>query len=166
MVIREADAADVAELARLRWDSRADEQSRSPREEFLRECEAWLRDRLASDRWVMAVAASGPRLRGCLFLQCVEKVPVPGSTKRAWGYVTHAFVDPEARGRGIGERLLELLIRAARDRRLEFLIVWPSRAAVDFYRRAGFLPVSRAHAGPDDEPPLELPLEHPHTRLP
>ena len=41
---------------------------------------------------------------------------------------------------------------------MEFLIVWPSEAALAFYRRAGFRPVSDVHVGPDDEPPLELML--------
>jgi hypothetical protein len=41
---------------------------------------------------------------------------------------------------------------------LEFLIVWPSKKAVPFYQRAGFLQVSDKYTGPDDEPPLEMNL--------
>jgi len=160
LLIREAIPADIAQLARLRWDSRLEDQSAQPRAAFLEECETWLRDALASRRWIIAVAASGLNdLAGCMFLQCVEKVPAPGATPRAWGYLTNSFVDPEHRGHGIGQKLLQLLIDAAHNRRLEFLIVWPSEGAVAFYRRAGFRPVSEAHAGAnDDEPPLELML--------
>jgi ribosomal protein S18 acetylase RimI-like enzyme len=93
-----------------------------------------------------------------MFLQCIEKVPTPGAIRRVWGYVTNSFVDPHKRGHGIGEGLLRLLIGVARDRELEFLIVWPSEAAVGFYLRAGFRGVSDVHVGPDNEPPLELVL--------
>lgn len=124
--------------------------------EFLRDCGAWLREKLASSSWIMAVAESDSGLSGCMFLQCVEKVPAPGATQRAWGYVTNSYVDPQKRGHGIGEQLLHLLIQVARERGLEFLIVWPSGTAVAFYQRAGFRPVSEVHVGADDEPPLEL----------
>ena len=159
VIIREATPSDAAELARLRWDSRGEDHSLHSRVEFLRECEAWLREALVSRRWIMAVAQSLPnQLSGCMFLQCVEKVPAPGATQREWGYLTNSFVDPEQRGQGIGRKLLQLLIESARNRGLEFLIVWPSATSVVFYRRAGFHNVSEVHVGADDEPPLELML--------
>lgn len=155
-LIRLATPSDALELARLRWDSRVEGESNHSRAGFLRDCEVWLGDALASGRWVAAVAESEPgSLCGCMFLQSVAKVPVPGATHREWGYVTNSFVDSQRRGQGIGQRLLHLLIEAGEDRRLEFLIVWPSERAVPFYRRAGFRPVSDVHARPD-EPPLEL----------
>jgi len=157
IIIREAIPADAAELARLRWDSREEDQSGHSRADFVRECEVWLRAALASGRWIMAVAESrADVLSGCMFLQCVEKVPAPSAAQRAWGYVTNSFVDSEHRGHRVGQKLLQLLITAAQNRGLEFLIVWPSESAVAFYRRAGFHPVSQAHIGADDEPPLEL----------
>src|SRR5688572_7593635 len=104
-LIRGATASDVAELSRLRWDSRVEEQSGCSRDEFLRDCGTWLHEKLASGSWFMAVAESGSGLSGCIFLQCIEKVPAPGSSARAWGYITNSFVDPEDRGQGIGERL-------------------------------------------------------------
>lgn len=159
VIVREARPSDVGELARLRWDSRVEDQAGYSREQFLRDCEAWLQESLANGRWVIAVAECAPGLLcGCMFLQFIAKVPAPGKDEREWGYVTNAFVDSEARDKGVGQRLLSLLIEAAKHRCLEFLIVWPSEAAVEFYRRAGFQPVSQAHARPDDEPPLELML--------
>ena len=85
LLIREANASDVAELARLRWDSRADQHSVCSRDEFLRDCEAWLREKLTSSSWFMAVAEYGSGLSGCMFLQCIEEVPAPASKQRAWG---------------------------------------------------------------------------------
>jgi ribosomal protein S18 acetylase RimI-like enzyme len=159
IIVREAMASDAAELARLRWDSRVEDHLTHSRTEFFRECEVWICEALTSRRWIMAVAECGSdSLSGCMFLQCIEKVPAPGSSQRAWGYVTNAFVDSQRRGQGVGQKLLELLIEAARNRGLEFLIVWPSEASVAFYRRAGFRPVSEVHVGADDEPPFELVL--------
>jgi len=157
--VRHAVPSDIAELARLRWDSRVEDHEAQSRSDFVDACEAWLRGAMASDRWPMAVAETEPgSLCGCMFLEYVLKVPAPGATERAWGYVTNSFVETQHRGRGVGERLMELLIKVAHDRRLEFLLVWPSAAAVTFYKRAGFQPVSQAHAGPGDEAPLEMVL--------
>ena len=155
--VREAAPMDAPELARLRWEFRVEDQSLQPRSEFLRECEEWLHEAFRSGRWVVVVAdAERGSLCGCMYLQCIEKVPVPGRSPRAWGYVTNSYVASEQRGHGLGRVLLDLLIDAARARGLEFLMVWPSEDASSFYRRAGFRPVSEVHAGHDDEPPLEL----------
>ena len=159
VLIREARPSDAQELARLRWDSRGEDEPGHSRIEFLNDCETWLREALSSGPWVIAAAESEPNsLCGCMFLQCIPKVPAPGANRRAWGYITNAYVDYRQRSHGIGRKLLDLLIEAARNRKLEFLIVWPSEAAVAFYNRAGFRSVSEVHVGSDDEPPLELML--------
>ena len=150
VTIREANAAYATELARLRWESREEDQANHSEADFLRECEVWIQEALASRRWIMAVAESRPGvLLGCMFLQSVEKVPVPGGRRRAWGYITNSFVRLEQRRHGIGQKLLRFLIEAAQNSGFEFLIVWPSEAAVRFYQREGFLPVARVHLGPD-----------------
>jgi len=157
--VRMATAEDARELARLRWEFRVEEQVRQTREEFIDACEEWLIEALNAGNWVVAVVESeSSSLGGCIYLQCVEKVPVPGELRRAWGYVTNSYVSPELRGAGIGGKLLDILCDAGRERMLEFLIVWPSKKAVPFYQRAGFLEVSNKYTGPDDEPPLEMNL--------
>lgn len=157
--IYEAKPADAAELARLRWEYRVQDQTRQAHHEFLRECEIWLKEALTSGQWTIAVAESeGQTLCGCMYLQCVSKVPIPGAIARAWGYVTNAYVCPEQRGHGTGRDLLNLLIDVARTRELEFLIVWPSEEAVTLYERAGFRPAAEVHDRSDDYPPLELEL--------
>jgi ribosomal protein S18 acetylase RimI-like enzyme len=157
--IRQANTDDVVELARLRWDSRVEEQANQSYQEFVRTCAAWLEQALSSGRWIIAVASTPDgSLCGCMYLQYVEKVPVPGKINRAWGYVTNSYVSPEQRGRGIGGQLLNLLIDTARRYPLEFLIVWPSEEAVSLYQRAGFRLASEVHDHADDYPPLELVL--------
>lgn len=157
--VRRASIADVDELARLRWDFRDEERPGQSREQFLVQCAAWLEEALHSGRWDVAVAQSeAGRLVGCIYLQSVEKVPVPGSIRRFWGYVTSSYVEAAWRNRGIGGDLLRLLIEAGEERSLEFLIVWPSREAIPFYRRIGFEDVDEALEGPDDAPPMVLKL--------
>jgi ribosomal protein S18 acetylase RimI-like enzyme len=126
---------------------------------FVQDCAAWLRRAMRSGRWVVAVAVSEERsLCGCMYLQFVDKVPIPGEIQRAWGYVTNAYVSIEQRGHGIGRELLNLLIDVAQARNLEFLIVWPSQEAVPLYERAGFRPAFTVHDRANDYPPLELEL--------
>ncbi len=159
VVVREAVKEDAAELARLRWEFRVDDQAGRSLSEFVPHFETWLLEALTSGQWVVAVAESETgSLCGCVYLQCIQKVPIPGEIQRSWGYVTNSYVASHHRGRGLGRKLLELLIDVARARGLEFLIVWPSKEAVPFYLRAGFCPVSKVHAGDNDEPPLELVL--------
>lgn len=158
VTVRRAEPRDARELARLRWEFRPEDQPGQGLREFSREFEGWFARALASD-WMAAVADEGSgALVGCVFLRSVSKVPNPGARDRAWGYVTNSYVAPAHRGQGVGARLLELVISAARERRHEFLVVWPSEEARSFYARAGFREVTAVHGGPDDYPPLELVL--------
>jgi ribosomal protein S18 acetylase RimI-like enzyme len=157
--IREAIELDGLELARLRWDFRPNHQTAQQWTSFSRSFDEWFGRALASGQWTAAVAESAAgSLVGCMFLRSVSKVPIPGGIHRYWGYVTNAYVEPHLRGQGIGSRLLGLLVSAGKARHHEFLIVWPSEEALRLYRRVGFKEVLDAHAGPDDHPPLELPL--------
>jgi GNAT superfamily N-acetyltransferase len=158
VTVRRAELRDARELARLRWESRPDDQPDQDLHDFSREFEHWLAGALASD-WMAAVADEGSgALVGCVFLRSVSKVPNPGARDRVWGYVTNSYVTPTHRGRGVGGRLLQVVIAAARERGHEFLIVWPSEDALSLYGRAGFREVADVHGGPDDYPPLELVL--------
>lgn len=156
VTVRRAELRDAAELARLRWEFRPGDRLNQGLGAFSREFEEWLAEALASD-WMAAVAEESSRtLVGCVFLRSVSKVPNPGARDRAWGYVTNSYVAPAHRAQGVGARLLEVVITAARERGHEFLIVWPSEEALSFYARAGFREVTDVHGGPDDYPPLEL----------
>ena len=157
VTVRRATLADAPELARLRWESRPQDQRAQGLDDFSREFHAWLAEGLDSSVWMAAVADAGNgTLVGCVFLRSVSKVPNPGAVRRTWGYVTNSYVAPSHRGRGLGGGLLKVVIAAAQERKQELLIVWPSEEAVSFYARAGFREVTEAHAGPDDYPPLEL----------
>lgn len=153
-MVRFALPSDAAELAALRWLSRsAIEQAAEPLTAFTPRFAAWLGEALGSGSWFAAVAPDNQQLFGCMFLQRVATVPVPGLASRHWGYVTHAFVREAHRNGGLGKQMLELLIQQARRIGLEELHVWPSVPAVSLYTRAGFLsPEQQRASTPPDEP--------------
>lgn len=160
--VRLATVEDASVLAELRWLSRSSvEREREPLEQFERTFGAWLQSVLAAGDWRIAVACSeGGAVEGCMYLHFVDKVPVPGEARRSWAYLTNAYVREDLRGEGVGAALLENLIGIARAERAEFVLVWPSREAVPFYERAGFLSAEQERqALPQDEPSLILHLE-------
>ena len=139
--IREAHAADVDELARLRWQMTDEDGNVSePLDEFRpRFAEAFGRFSV-SRSWTVFVAeddADG-RLIGCLWLKRIERVPRPNRDAVVMGYVTNVYVEPAARNRGLGSRLLAAARELAGRERLAQLFVWPSDDAVSLYRRAGY----------------------------
>lgn len=152
--------SDAVQLAELRWLSRScQEQGAETLADFTPSFSAWLVEALGSGSWFVAVAPSNERLLGCMFLQRVATVPVPGVSARHWGYVTHAFVREPHRNRGLGTQLLKLLIQKARQLRLHELHVWPSVPAARLYTCAGFRsPEQQRAAVPPDEPSYVLPL--------
>ena len=65
------------------------------------------------------------------------------------GHVAGMWVDPEARGRGVGRALLESVIAWARSRALDRLELWVTKgnvAAARLYERAGFADTGRRDA--------------------
>jgi ribosomal protein S18 acetylase RimI-like enzyme len=158
--IRRGHAQDAAELASLRWASRDEsERAHEAFDTFAPRFVGWLQQALLSGDWHVAVACAGPRIVGCMFLRRVDTVPVPGIRERAWGYVTHAYVTPEWRNRGIGRAMLRQLIEDARALGLVELHTWPSQGAISLYTRAGFRsPEMQRASQPPDEPSYVLPL--------
>ena len=139
--IRTAEEADVPVLAERRWDFRFEQDAAPPvveRTAFLEECRLFLREGLASGRWVCWVAEVDGRIVSNLSLQIVPKLPRPARPKDAWGYVSNVYTDPSHRGQGIGAEVLNAALRWAKERDLELLILWPSPASRSFYERAGF----------------------------
>lgn len=151
--VRLATAADAPELARLRWESSAEDHTPVESEDAFAERMTAAVRRFLDSGWSVWVAEDPRRpgpLVGCLFLQRIEKAPRPYPRRRTWGYVTNVYVTPAWRNQGIGTRLLGAVIDQARAEDLDLLHLWPSRRAVPLYRRAGFEP------SPDA---LELSLE-------
>ena len=163
VLVRPGTIADAAQLAELRWESRYDrERKAEAKGRFANRFASWFEQAVISGEWFVAVAEHRDGgLVGCMYLRRIETVPVPGTTDRAWGYVTNAFVRPTFRGQGAGGSLLALLVNTARERSLHELHVWPSLGAVSLYRRAGFLsPEEQVSSGGQEIPAFFLPLLH------
>lgn len=72
------------------------------------------------------------------------------------------WVDPSARGQGVGERLVRVVVgyAAARGRRRVLLeVAHENAAAVALYERIGFVPTGRTGAMPHDPSITELEME-------
>jgi GNAT superfamily N-acetyltransferase len=79
------------------------------------------------------------RLAGMAWLSLTDRVPTAHTPDRRTGDIQSVYVTPEARGRGVGARLIETILRHARDVELAYLIVHSATGAVGFYERLGFV---------------------------
>jgi predicted N-acetyltransferase YhbS len=146
MPYRLATAADIPALVELRWEFQTEGVAAegAAYAEFVAECTAFLTRALAGDRWHIWVAEAGSEVVAHIFLQLVEKVPKPGSSRTHMAYMTNVYTRPSRQGQGIGGGLLWEVCRWAEAANLELIIVWPSERSVPFYTRAGFQPVQDA----------------------
>lgn len=146
VIYRIAADTDLPGLARLRWGLKTEDQQAAEGERFSQFCDAFLRrereDRAHGDavHW-MAVADDAPVAAMSVVL--VRKLASLDNPGGRWGYLTNCYVAPAHRNGGLGAGLLDEIQRWAQNEALEFLIVWPSERAFDFYRRCGF-------SAPDD----------------
>jgi ribosomal protein S18 acetylase RimI-like enzyme len=140
VTVRRAGAADSPALPRMRWAFRTEHRGGDGDARPLAEAERWMRDRLAREHWLAWVADAGGEIHGHVFLQLVEKIPIPHADNNSIGYVTNFYVSPAQRNRGVGRALLDALTAYAREHALDTLIVWPSERSVPLYRRMGFRP--------------------------
>lgn len=140
--VRQAQAADASELARLRWAfKQEDHEGGSPAPaRSVTHAEQWIRERLDGGRWLAWVAERDTEICGHVFLCPVERVPDPYEDNTPVGYVTNFYVIPECRNQGFGGALLQALRQHAQELGMEVLIVWPSERSVPAYRRQGFRP--------------------------
>lgn len=141
--IRAARIADADGLADLRWAFRieAGTPASLEREAFATEMRGFVDDALASGSdWRVWVAESEGRLVGCVWLRFVERVPHPNLARgaRPIAYLTNMYVQAELRDAGLGRRLLDDALDAARADEVDGIVLWPSDRSRPFYERAGF----------------------------
>lgn len=127
----------------MRWDFTVElHHADEDREDFAARFRGALGDFLSSGRWTIWVAEASGHLVGTLWVERVDKVPRPYERAEQWGYVTNVYVAPEHRNAGLGRRMLDAAVEAARASSWELLLLWPSELSGRFYARAGFKPAT------------------------
>ena len=140
VVYRGASLEDLPELARLRWNWRANDEQQADadlRRSYLGECERFLSDGLSSG-WHYFVAADEDAIVASIFVLTIRKVPKPSAFADAYGYLTNVFVAQDRQRQGIGSGLLAYVGEWAKSQNLEMLVTWPSEEGERLYRGAGF----------------------------
>lgn len=136
MEVRQADANDVAELARLRATWRG--QPASP--EFVATFREWFLREQATRWWWLA--AEGVESVGMVNLKLFDRMPSPSRPASRWGYLANLFVVPDRRGQGAGASLVAAVVARARAEGLARVVLSPSELATPLYQRHGFRPAT------------------------
>ena len=139
-VIRLAGVYDAGELARMRYAFRVEQNEPVETEaEFVARCGPWMRERLAGGAWRCWVAEGPEGIVGHLWLQLIEKIPNPAPELEQHAYITNVYVDPAARGAGVGALLLDAALGFCREQRVDSVILWPTERSRPLYARHGFV---------------------------
>ncbi len=140
VVIRAATDADVAELARLRWQLYTERESHEePFPAYAERFTVFAHDALARDDWWAWVGDDGNRLVAAVWLHAVPRVPAPGhGDPRPMGYLTNMYVEPDLRARGVGSQLVRELIGHCETAGFELILTFPADDAFGFYEVHGF----------------------------
>ncbi|WP_035793652.1 GNAT family N-acetyltransferase [Kitasatospora mediocidica] len=138
MKISQAQADDVAGLARLVWlDTRHEEPEQRAVDAFAAELAQWWAAQRGSH--LAFVARLGePEIIGMAWVALVPRVPRPGATSRLSADIQTVFVLPEQRGQGIGSALVAAASDHAAQLGAARVTVHSGRRAVPVYERLGF----------------------------
>ncbi|WP_045866761.1 GNAT family N-acetyltransferase [Streptomyces sp. WMMB 714] len=127
---------EAVALLRWRWMAEAGGEPAASRGEFVAHFAAWAEANAPSHRCLVAVRAE--TVVGMAWLAVTDRVPHPGALVRASGDVQCVYVVPGERGSGLGSRLIDAVVAAARESGLERVTVHSSDRAVPAYARRGF----------------------------
>ncbi|MGN6299938.1 MAG: GNAT family N-acetyltransferase [Angustibacter sp.] len=142
MEISEAGSADLDDLARLLW-SHASPQERAaqPLASFTHDLARWWDEHRSTHVAFVARLrpdVEGHQVVGMAWLAFLTRPPRPGTTDRRSADIQSVYVEPDARGRGIGVALVNAATAHAWRRGAERVTVHSSSRAVALYERLGF----------------------------
>ncbi|MEU5563535.1 GNAT family N-acetyltransferase [Micromonospora musae] len=138
MRISQANADDVADLARLLWrDTLNEEPAQQSVDAFAADVAQWWTAHQHSHVAFVARLLR-PEIVGMAWVALLPRVPRPGATSRLSADIQSVFVLPEHRGQGIGSALVEAASEHATRRESLRVTVHSGRKAVRVYERLGF----------------------------
>lgn len=138
MRISQANAGDVAELARLLWlDTHNEEPAQRSVDAFAAELAHWWAANQDSHLAFVARLFQ-PEIVGMAWVALVPRVPRPGATNRLSADIQSVFVVPKQRGQGIGSALVKAASEHAIHLGSLHVTVHSGRKAVPVYERLGF----------------------------
>lgn len=125
----------------LRYEFRAAmNEASEDRAAFVSRSREWMASRLQDGgAWRCWVADEAGRIVGHLWLQLIEKVPNPAPELERHAYITNIYVDPSARGAGLGEQLVDAALAFCQEERVDSAILWPTEKSRTLYARHGFV---------------------------
>ena len=140
ITIRLATASDAVLLAGFRYDFRSNlNPPNENKAAFVQRCGAWMQDRLREGgAWRCWIAEQDRSSLGCLWMQIIEKAPNPIVEPEHHAYVTNFYVREEARGKGLGSKMLAVALDWARSQDVQAVILWPTAQSRSLYIRHGF----------------------------
>ncbi|MFE4858814.1 GNAT family N-acetyltransferase [Streptomyces sp. NPDC056670] len=102
---------------------------------------AWLARTLPHDPDVCVAVAPGPgRLRACAIAVIDRRPPSPAYPSGRVAWMQSLVTDPRDRGHGLGTAVIDHLFDCALTRGADVAVMQSASGAVDFHRRAGWLP--------------------------
>ncbi|MEK4486017.1 GNAT family N-acetyltransferase [Psychrobacillus sp. FSL H8-0484] len=144
MQIRLAERKDIDQLIQMRWDFTVEHNETKTFEEsdlevFKIECRSFLENAIASETWFIWVAEKESKIVSHIYIELIQKVPRPGRVTYPFAFMTNVFTVKDYRNLGIGSKLITTINEWSKNRKYEFIIVWPSDDSIDFYRRNGYI---------------------------
>lgn len=144
MKIRLAEATDIKQLIRMRWDFTIeyDEDKKIEQtlfNDFEMECQSFLENALSGNQWFIWVAEDNGKIVSHIYIELIHKVPRPGRVTHPFAYMTNVYTNKEYRGKGIGSQLLSVVNEWTQEKRYEFIIVWPSNDSINYYKKNGYI---------------------------
>ncbi|WP_026907276.1 GNAT family N-acetyltransferase [Paucisalibacillus globulus] len=142
MNIRLAEMKDIKQLIKMRWDFTIEHDESKANEsydDFEKECQTFLKNALNGRDWFIWVAEENDRVVSHIYIELIQKVPRPGRITHPFAYMTNVFTIPEYRNKGIGSKLLRSINKWIEENNYEFVIVWPSDDAINYYEKNGYV---------------------------
>lgn len=143
MKFRLAERKDIAQLIQMRWDFTVEDNemktlTKRDFEPFKLECCTFLESALKSETWFIWIAEEDAKIVSHIYIQLIDKVPRPGRITYPFAYMTNVYTTKEFRNKGIGSNLITTINEWAKNKKYEFIIVWPSEDSIDYYKKNGY----------------------------